>query len=157
MYPYIYTHIYIYTHRYLFRVSYVYTYIYIYTYLYIYIYIFMDVSIYLSNLYLSNLYLYIYLALSLSIYVRRRPCGRPPSRVVGPVPSRRSVALQRRVAWRPGFESVHNWTWKDTSSRYAECLAFGLLGFVVTGGRYGGNFSYLYGDLLNCFMEFKMI
>ena len=107
----------------------------------------MDVSIYLSNL-----YLYIYPALSLSIYisVRRRPCGRPPSRVVGPVPS-------RRVAWRPGFESVHNWTWKDTSSRYAECLAFGLLEFVVTGGQYGGHFSYLYGDLLNCFMEFKMI
>ena len=149
MYPYIYIHIYIYLG---FHMC-----IHIYIYISVYIYIFMDVSIYLSNLYLSNLYLYIYLALSLSIYVRRRPCGRPPSRVVGPVPSRRSVALQRRVAWRPGFESVHNWTWKDTSSRYAECLAFGLLGFVVTGGRYGGNFSYLYGDLLNCFMEFKMI
>ena len=130
----------------------IYIYIY-YTYLYVYIYIFMDVSIYLSNL-----YLYIYPALSLSIYIYIYLFVE--GLAAGPhqessVQSRRVAS--RHVAWRPGFESVHNWTWKDTSSRYAECLAFGLLEFVVTGGQYGGHFSYLYGDLLNCFMEFKMI
>ena len=102
IYPDVYVSIYIYIHIYIYLGFHMCIHIYIY--ISVYIYIFMDVSIYLSNLYLSNLYLYIYLALSLSLYMFVEGLAAGPHQESS-VQSHRVAASRCSVASRGGRAS----------------------------------------------------